>query len=549
MSASLPPDPNLNQLKNQARDLLKAYKSGDSKAIDRVFAVYKPKAEDLTLREAQQALAREYGFTSWQALLDEGRKEAMNAKKKPRHLNIIKPEGVDSVTWDILMAVRAGHRNKVEKLIDGDPDLIKAEYWYTQPIHFAVREGHLSTVKTLLDRGADSTWIRYGHEDLTVVARDRGHDEIAKLIEADRALHNVNTMLPIHEAVLAGKKDVVAQILGVDSEQVSLGDHEGWTPLHHAVSRRDYAMVDFLCEKGADVDAVQKGGSTNWYRKRGQRPVDIALNNGDRELVGYLLAKGARYTLDLAVAAGDENRIKELLKDPRNIDEVGGRPMALAVEAGSAALVRMLLDGGVDPNLDEGRNAPKGSALYKAVRDERYDIAEMLLEEGADPNQGIESSGAPMHQAKDDRMKILLYRYGGAPKNVSNFLNEIDALVVLANRDPVEVGKSGCGTIFASAVSQNKGDILELLLAQGVRVPQVVTGCRTYLWRHPKLTRRLLESGMDPNLPNWQWVTPMHNFAQVNPMYRHDRAKEARLREKANREPLVDLFFRIWCTY
>jgi ankyrin repeat protein len=546
MSASLPLNPNLNQLKNQARDLLKAYRSGDSHVIDRVFAVYTPKAEELTLREAQQALAREYGFASWRALLDEGRKEAMNAKKKSKHLTIIKPEGVDPTTWDILMAARAGHKNKVAKLIDGDPGLIKAEYWYTQPIHFAVREGRLSTVKALLDHGADSTWIRYGHEDLTVVARDRGHDEVAELIESDRASHNVNEKLPIHEAVLAGKKETVAQILGADSELVSVGDHEGWTPLHHAVSQRDYAMVNLLCEKGADVDAVQKGGSTDWYRKRGQRPVDLALSNGDREMIGYLLSSGARYTLDLAVAAGDKNRIGELLKDPLNIDEVGGRPMAIAAEAGSIELVGMLLDGGVDPNLGEGRDAPQGSALWKAVRGGHHEIARMLLDEGGDPNQYIESSGAPMHQAKDDQMKGLLYRFGGNPKSAADFVldDNIDALAALAHRDPQEVSKSGCGTVFTFVVSNNKPDMLELLLAQGVRVPQVVTQCRTYLWQQPELTRRLLESGMDPNLPNWQWVTPMHNLAQVNPMYRRntDRAKAFKKDEKARRERLVDLF-------
>jgi len=70
---------------------------------------------------------------------------------------------------------------------------------------------------------------------------------------------------------------------------VSVGDHEGWPPMHHTVSCRDYAMVGFLCENGADVDAVQKGGTTDWYRKRGQRPVDIALESGDREMVRYIL--------------------------------------------------------------------------------------------------------------------------------------------------------------------------------------------------------------------------------------------------------------------
>ncbi len=42
-----------------------------------------------------------------------------------------------------------------------------------------------------------------------MVARDRSHDEIATLLERDLASHNVNTMLPIYEAVLASNKDTV----------------------------------------------------------------------------------------------------------------------------------------------------------------------------------------------------------------------------------------------------------------------------------------------------------------------------------------------------
>ena len=83
MSANLPPNPNLNQLKNQAKELLAAYQSGDADAIDRVRAVYTPKTEALTLREAKQALAREYGFTSWQALVDEVKEEIEPEETEP----------------------------------------------------------------------------------------------------------------------------------------------------------------------------------------------------------------------------------------------------------------------------------------------------------------------------------------------------------------------------------------------------------------------------------------------------------------------------------
>jgi hypothetical protein len=77
MSLSLPDRPNLEQLRKQAKDLLKAHKQGDASAcrilrhLGRFAAasdqdVLKAK---VTLSEAQQALAREYGFKNWAALV------------------------------------------------------------------------------------------------------------------------------------------------------------------------------------------------------------------------------------------------------------------------------------------------------------------------------------------------------------------------------------------------------------------------------------------------------------------------------------------------
>jgi len=73
---------------------------------------------------------------------------------------------------------------------------------------------------------------------------------------------------------------------------------------------------------------------------------------------------------------------------------------------------------------------------------------------------------------------------------------------------------------------------LQPLLKRGVRVPEVVTGCRTYLWNTPDMTRVLLEHGMNPNLPNWQRVTPLHDIC----------SRGGRGRPDANRHELLDLF-------
>lgn len=76
---SLPDHPDLEQLRTQAKELKRALAAGDQTALDRVLASH-PKFADrpadradgwqFTLRDAQVTLARELGFVSWKALLE-----------------------------------------------------------------------------------------------------------------------------------------------------------------------------------------------------------------------------------------------------------------------------------------------------------------------------------------------------------------------------------------------------------------------------------------------------------------------------------------------
>ena len=71
---SLPARPSLEQLKNQAKDLLKAYRAGHPSAVARFResmprrfgdVSYQPDPPSVSLRDAQQVVAGEYGFPSW----------------------------------------------------------------------------------------------------------------------------------------------------------------------------------------------------------------------------------------------------------------------------------------------------------------------------------------------------------------------------------------------------------------------------------------------------------------------------------------------------
>jgi len=75
MSKSLPSRPSLEQLKHQAKDLLRSFKAGDAAAFQR-FRESHPRwssASELERRgaewslvDAQLVIAREYGFDTWE---------------------------------------------------------------------------------------------------------------------------------------------------------------------------------------------------------------------------------------------------------------------------------------------------------------------------------------------------------------------------------------------------------------------------------------------------------------------------------------------------
>lgn len=69
----LPENPSLSHLKRQAKALKKAYLAGEPEALARV-RTFHPAATDLdqiTLRDAQVTVAREYGFDGWHQLNQE----------------------------------------------------------------------------------------------------------------------------------------------------------------------------------------------------------------------------------------------------------------------------------------------------------------------------------------------------------------------------------------------------------------------------------------------------------------------------------------------
>ena len=504
MSArSLPSSPNLDQLKRQAKELLRR-----QPLLGR-------------LRDAQRALAQDYGFDSWDTL----RTHVESVGRASRAM--IKPDGLESEEgrdlWATLTASADGDVAALRRLLDRNPGLSRAQYWYTQPMHFAVRSGHLEAVQMLLNAGADPEWNGYHEGSLIEMARDRGHESIARLLEdARQRMGRVapGADHPIHRAAQLSDLDRVREMLDADPSLLERGDRIGGSPLHRAVMGSARTVVELLLERGADIHAfhsTSRGGGGGWWSTRVQA-IDLAIwgwNNlapskRDFETARLLVSRGAEFDLTVASALGDIGRVTAILdEDPSAIRQPranGRRPLTAAVEFGHHAIVRLLLDRGADPKWPE-YGAEQGASLRIAV-DGQGDraLVELLLAHGADPNSGVDSGGSATLAASPALRPLLMAHGGKLDSDDSVWLDDDDEVVRRAKEDPASVD----GGVFTTVVTKGKRDLLWRLLEAGVRVPPVLTGCQGYLLEHTDMLRTLLAHGMSPDLMNWQHQTLLH---------------------------------------
>jgi ankyrin repeat protein len=293
--------------------------------------------------------------------------------------------------YRMFVATRAGDLDAVRDLVAKAPKLAIVEYNYTPPIHFAVREGHLALVEFLLDRGADLAYKSYPFGDtLLMMAEDREHHEVAALLKQrlSQRFALAGGMKEILEGAKQGDMKRVRAELARDPSLARKSNEVGDTALHNAAQNADLPMVEMLLAAGADPDAI---------RGDGYRPIHLALMRGwwqgspesQRHVIAdLLLAKGARYTMQLAVLRHDVSYIREALRRDRSLaneeDTNHHRPISAAARQNDEALVRLLLDHGADPNLPE-EGAERGHALWIAVHMKWRPLARLLLEHGADP--------------------------------------------------------------------------------------------------------------------------------------------------------------------
>jgi ankyrin repeat protein len=313
----------------------------------------------------------------------------------------------------------------------------------------------------------------------------------------------------------------VRALIEKQPELVHAADQRGNQPIHWAVMTRQIGLIDYLLERGADINAARPDGirplhlTNGDYHYRGWRDLPAIALQRHEVLIGYLLARGAEYDISTAAKNGDVERVRELLdKDPALVNQVPaysyytGVPLRNAAGAGHLEVVRLLLERGADPNQPEPGIAPQGGALHAAIGGKHLAVVKLLLEHGANPNAEVESSGNCLSMAKfagaPKELVELIASYGGA---LTAGLADLETLAAMLQVNPqLEVDEKLDNPQAMQLILRYQPDILK-------RTPDP-----TAWWSHgtpktPVFARWLMDRGLDPNRRNWLGITMLHRCA------------------------------------
>jgi ankyrin repeat protein len=421
----LPQQPNLEQLRKQAKDLHHAYRSGELDAVSEANHFEKsPDSATFALNDAQRILARAYGFASWAKL-----KSFVDGANATRFLEAAKNR-------DLAL---------VRSLMASRPELVNmgtsatGEY---RAIHYAVMNRDVAMTRLLMEAGADARSGIYPHRDATsalALANAREYTDIVAVIEEEERHRREElscenaTVTPaqdqISAAIAQGDRDTAIRLLEADPSQIQACDRTGRTPLHVAAQANDVELVAWLLNRRASPRKLDPHDLA---------PIDLAALAADPRnaaaekfpaIATLLLLQGSDLTVRAAVALGSEERVRELIAaDPgllRQISTFSGGLVTLAVNHRQMEMVRLLLDLGADVNErkllaeEEEPQESWGMPLWYAALAGDFAITKLLLDRGADPNANVYASGWPLRNAwdhPDARVKNLLLNRGAMPK-------------------------------------------------------------------------------------------------------------------------------------
>lgn len=107
--------------------------------------------------------------------------------------------------------------------------------------------------------------------------------------------HRTEDYTPVFAAATGGDLPAVREAVDKDPSLITATEWDNATLLHDAVGQKRQSVAAYLLDKGADVNAVTKGGLT---------PLHMAAQNGDIAMMTLLLEPGRNTKIDSVDSKG-----------------------------------------------------------------------------------------------------------------------------------------------------------------------------------------------------------------------------------------------------
>lgn len=387
-SRALPERPNLEQLKKQAKSLLKDLKAGDATTVALVAHHERnPDANAFGLQDAQRILARAYGFSSWTRL-----KERI-----------------------AIVAIKNGDAENLASILDSTSDvkkLLSAKIADDRPTNHAIGKDatllQFSCVRPWQGNDLSPLLLEHGATiDLHSACGLGMTDRIEEIVGDDpRSVDaQVDTYFPVQYAITANRPDSIQALMkyGDDPnrdlkkvayfgwEDDAVGqDYTPWKPIHMAslwgFDAKRVPVARCLLESGADINAVSP--------LDGYRPLHLVAMPNRVDMIRFYLDNGA--DVDSRTVACDVFRLDGEDEGPCG-SAFGNTPLMIACGEGFAEATECLIKAGADVN---AHNEHGQTALHMAAKKfwngQPYGkVIELLLSAGADKRMRDDAGNAP----------------------------------------------------------------------------------------------------------------------------------------------------------
>lgn len=269
-----------------------------------------------------------------------------------------------------------------------------------QNLALLVSNGEREVALSQIAAGSDVNALRSDGSSALLYAAYQGDVELVKALldkGADPNLRNEYGAFPLSEAAQAGSLEIV-QLLLKNGADPSLGNLEGETALLATARGGNVQIAEALLKAGADVNAKERWG--------GQSPVMWAAAQSQTDMLRLLIKHGADINAQGAMRLWDRRTMNE--PRPKDMNKGGFTPLLYAARQGCTECVKILAAAGADLNAtDPDRVSPLNLALIN----QHFETAVTLIEAGADVNQFDLWGRAPLYNAID----LYTLPIGGRP--------------------------------------------------------------------------------------------------------------------------------------